>query len=99
MAEEQGFEPWLGYNPTIGFQDRPLQPLGYSSGELLGMSKWWTLGELNSQLKLAKLALSHLTKGPNIWSKDVGFAPTFSKWNLDVLLELLLHTPNFTFGT
>ena len=31
MAEEWGFEPQLGMCPTIGFQDRPLQPLGYSS--------------------------------------------------------------------
>lgn len=27
---------------------------------------WWTMGESNSQLKLAKLSLSHLTNGP-IW--------------------------------
>ena len=31
VAEAQRFELWLGRNPTIGFQDRPLQPLGYAS--------------------------------------------------------------------
>lgn len=33
MAEKKGFEPLLEHDPTIGFQDRPLQPLGYFSKE------------------------------------------------------------------
>ncbi len=40
MAEEWGFEPQLEQGPTIGFQDRPLQPLGYSSA-------WWSILDLN----------------------------------------------------
>ena len=42
MAEAQRFELWLGWNPTIGFQDRPLQPLGYAS------VYWWSIGGLNT---------------------------------------------------
>ena len=42
VAEAQRFELWLGRNPTIGFQDRPLQPLGYAS------VYWWSIGGLNT---------------------------------------------------
>lgn len=31
LAEKQGFEPWLEHDPTNGFRNRPLQPLGYFS--------------------------------------------------------------------
>ena len=31
VAEKQGFEPWLEHDPTNGFRNRPLQPLGYFS--------------------------------------------------------------------
>lgn len=31
MAEKQGFEPWLEHDPTNGFRNRPLRPLGYFS--------------------------------------------------------------------
>ena len=43
MAEAQRFELWLEQSPTIGFQDRPLQPLGYAS-----LQKWWSTGGLNT---------------------------------------------------
>ena len=41
MAEEVGFEPTRALTPS-GFQDRPLQPLGYSSVNYLIMQSWWT---------------------------------------------------------
>jgi hypothetical protein len=38
LAEAQRFELWLGLDPTIGFQDRPLRPLGYAS--VLVVHRW-----------------------------------------------------------
>jgi hypothetical protein len=38
LAEASRFELELERGPTIGFQDRPLKPLGYASGLF-----WWSM--------------------------------------------------------